>query len=159
MNALDLALLNYGEAPLTWHTRLLLCEVSHECWVCATPDHDVYEEQLSIHNPDLVDFRFLGSTGVVPPDIPAASIYGFQPMGPMTLAGLRAQANAIAVAARALLPAAPQPPVLVPAPPPPPGIWTTSCDCSSCGSCSSCCWAWCSGCGTAAGHMGRDGRW
>lgn len=107
---------------MVWHCRLLLSQVSHDCWIVATPDLDVYEEQLSLANPDYVDFRFLGPSGVIPPDIPPGSVYGFQPIDPATLAGLRVQANAMALAARALLPAVAPPPAVVPAPPPPPGM-------------------------------------
>lgn len=121
MNAGDLCLTNYGEIPVCWHSRLLLAEVSHDSWIVATPDHDVYEEQLSMANPDFTDFRYLGPTGVIPVDIPAASVYGFRPIDPATLATMRVQANAMAVAARALLPAAAPPPV-IPVPPPPPGM-------------------------------------
>lgn len=54
MEAGHLALLNYGERPVVWHARLLLGHVQGTSWVILTLDHDSYEEDLSIHNPDLV---------------------------------------------------------------------------------------------------------
>ena len=77
--------------------------VANDSWIIVTPDLDCYEEQMSLMNPDFVDFRFLGATGVIPPDIPQAAVYGFRPVDPMTMAGLRVQADAMAVGARLML--------------------------------------------------------
>jgi hypothetical protein len=81
-----LALLNYDERPVCWHTRLLLAPVSGSSWLILTPDYDMYEEDLSLQNSDLVDFEYLGASANPPPRIPAGSIYGFAPMDPATLA-------------------------------------------------------------------------
>ena len=125
MNSGDIALVNYGELPVTWHTRLLMSHVALDSWIIVTPDLDVYEEQMSLANGDFTDFRFLGAHGMIPPDIPAASVYGFQPLDPMELARLRVQADALAIGARAAHPVPPHvapPPLAVPVPPPPPGM-------------------------------------
>ena len=33
-----LALVNYGELPVQWHTRVLLAQVHNNEWVILTPD-------------------------------------------------------------------------------------------------------------------------
>ena len=114
MNSGDLALVNYGEVPVTWHTRLLMSHVVHDNWIILTPDFDYYEEQLSIANPDYTDFRFLGAGGAIPGDINPMTIYGFAGIDPVTLARLRIQTDAMAVGARAQYP---NPPPLPPGPP------------------------------------------
>ena len=51
--------MNYGEVPPEgglWHVRLLLFHVTGNWWVIATPDLDVYEEELFAGNPDFVNF-------------------------------------------------------------------------------------------------------
>lgn len=47
-------LVNYGERPLCWHTRLLLAEVdpSTNTWWILTPDLDRYDERMDLHSPD-----------------------------------------------------------------------------------------------------------
>ena len=65
MNAGDLALHDYGEVPEVLRSRLLLAQVVGDSWVILTPDHDMYEEQLSPHNPDLKAFYFLGPGGAI----------------------------------------------------------------------------------------------
>lgn len=63
MNVPDLALVNYGERPTCWRSRLLLSHIGHDQWVITAPDHDVYQEQMSLLNSDFTDFRFLGGGG------------------------------------------------------------------------------------------------
>ena len=54
MIAGGIALLNYGERG-PWHTRALLAHHQGTKWAILTPDHDIYVEDLSLGNPDLVD--------------------------------------------------------------------------------------------------------
>ncbi len=104
-----IALLNYGEVPLTWHTRLLLAHTQGSSWVVATPDFDIYEEEMSHSNVDLIDFYYCGPLGAIPARIPAASVYGFAPMGPDRLGELMQQGRVHAAGIRAHLPGAAAP--------------------------------------------------
>lgn len=126
-----LALLNYGEVPVVWHTRLLLSEVdpATNTWIILTPDLDRYPERLDLHNGDLVDFEFLGASYHPPARIPAASIYGFDDMSPGDIAYQMHQGQLEAHALRVQQglgapapPVAPMAPVPPPLPPAPPGV-------------------------------------
>lgn len=128
MESGHICFLDYDERPKIWHTRVLLAPTTADCWVILTPDHDIYEEQLSLGNPDVIDFHYGGADGNLAPRIAPASVYSFQPLTPAELAQFvlqgRVQANAIRAVA-GLPPlgpgghAAPGPPVAaVPAPPP-----------------------------------------
>ena len=86
MQAGHLALLNYGEVPTTWHTRILLANTTGNHWLILTPDHDRYEQEMSRGNPDLIDFEHLGPTGNFPPRIRANTFYGFADIAPGELA-------------------------------------------------------------------------
>lgn len=99
-----IALLNYGEVPLTWRTRLLLAHTQGSSWVIATPDFDIYEEDMSLSNSNLSDFYYCGPLGAIPARIPAASVYGFAPMGPDRLGELMQQGRVHAAGIRAHLP-------------------------------------------------------
>lgn len=77
-----IALVNYGEVPRCWHTRLLLHDLGSDRWVIATPDLDVYDEELDLRNGDFTDFHYCGPNGVIPARISARSVYGFAPMSP-----------------------------------------------------------------------------
>lgn len=95
--------LNYGEVPVVWHTRVILAPTTADNYVVLTPDYDIYEEQLSMANADLVDFHYGGADGHLDPRIPVGSVYAFAPMTPAELARFtqqgRAQANALRAAA------------------------------------------------------------
>ena len=94
MNAGDIAILNYGERPTTWHMRVLLAPTTDDNWVILTPDLDVYEEQMSRDNPDLVGFHHCGPDGALPPRIHVGSVYAFAPLTPQALRGYMAQGRA-----------------------------------------------------------------
>ncbi|CAE8610344.1 unnamed protein product, partial [Polarella glacialis] len=74
-----------------------------DTWVVATPDLDVFAEDLHAGNPDLVGFHRTGANGGLPPGIPVASIYGFGPLTQQQLLRIRVQAQGVAAAARAAL--------------------------------------------------------
>lgn len=81
----QICFVNYGEMPVTWHTRVLLSPTTADCWMILTPDLDYYEEQMSPLNPDFVDFHFGGSDGNLAPRILPGAVYGFQPLSPAEL--------------------------------------------------------------------------
>lgn len=96
-----LCLVDYGERPPCWHSRLLLAQVEGSVWVCLPPDHDRYEEQMDHLNPDFTGFEYLGESAVVPAHIRGAAVYGFAPLDPAFLAGQVRQAKVEANAMRA----------------------------------------------------------
>ena len=124
MQAGDIALVSYGERPVVWHTRILLSQVHGSCWVILTPDYDRYDEIMDASNTDYEDFEFVGGSGVIPPRIPPASIYGFAPIDPGELARQMTLARVEAATLRQqrglhALPVAPAlPAAAIPAPPP-----------------------------------------
>lgn len=95
------ALLDYGEIPQLWHTRLLLAQTNGSSWVILTPDMDMYEEEMSLHNPDLNGFYYAGLAGGIPPHIPAGSVYGFRAMNPLVLGDYMRQGRILADSLRA----------------------------------------------------------
>lgn len=93
-----IALVNYREVPRCWHTRLLLHPIATSRWVIATPDLDIYDEDLSDQNPDFVGFHYSGPGGQIPPHISARTVYGFAPMSATQLGQLMAQGRTYAAA-------------------------------------------------------------
>ncbi|CAE7708857.1 AMY1.1 [Symbiodinium sp. CCMP2592] len=85
MNPGDIALVNYGERPTLWHMRVLLAPTQGSSWIILTPDHDLYEEEMSISNPDFVGFHMCGADGVIPPRINPRNVYSFAPLTPQDL--------------------------------------------------------------------------
>lgn len=76
----SLAYINYGELPRTIHCRLLLSEVQGSEWIILTPDGDIYCEDLSQHNPDVVQIWLGPPNGSLPAGVSSRSVYGFRPM-------------------------------------------------------------------------------
>jgi hypothetical protein len=119
--------LNYGEVPEVWHTRVILAPTTADNFAGLTPDHDIYEEQLSNMNVDLTDFHHGGGDGHLARRINPASVYGFAPLSPVDLARFMQQGRAEASNIRAIAGLGPlvvgQPAHVVgavpPAPPPP----------------------------------------
>ena len=68
-----------------------------------TPDLDLFEEQMSLANVDIIDFHYGGAAGALAPRIAPGSVYSFQPLTPAVLADFmlqgRIQGNAIRAAA------------------------------------------------------------
>ena len=94
MNPGDIAIVNYGERPTTWHMRVLLAHTSQDNWVVLTPDHDIYEEQMSGDNPDLTGFHHCGANGSLPARINPGNVYAFSPLTPQALRGYMVQGQA-----------------------------------------------------------------
>ena len=118
----DQVLLFYDDpAEQLWHVRILLALVEGDHWIILTPDGDIYSEQISSGNPDLLSWRPMDPGGVLPHGLVAAQIYGFRnppdaaALGRLTLEGQRYAAQE---RVRLGLGAAPAPPVIAPAVPP-----------------------------------------
>ena len=125
MNPGDIALVNYGERPTTWHMRVLLAPTVGDSWVTLTPDLDIYEEEMSSNNVELVGFHNCGPGGNLR-RINLRNVYAFMPMTPQELRGYMNQGQ---IEAARILGAAGAPgigavqpaPAPAPAAAPPPG--------------------------------------
>ena len=62
----DQVLLRYADPEALWHVRILLALVTGEWWIVLTPTGDLYSEQISNANRDLLAWRFRGGAGGVP---------------------------------------------------------------------------------------------
>ena len=71
----DVVFLDYGEVPQV--VRLVAAHVQDDLYVIVTPDFDVYEEQLSALNPDVVSYHY-GGPGLAPAGVDPARVYGFR---------------------------------------------------------------------------------
>ena len=80
-------------APL-WHERQVLEHVHQELYIVATPDFDVYGEELSLLNSDLRGIRVRPAAGVLPPGILPAQTYPLPAFTPAELANLQVLARA-----------------------------------------------------------------
>jgi hypothetical protein len=72
-----------------WHQRLVLCWVAAGEYVVATPDWDIFIEQLDAGNPDFEGLRYGDAAGTLPVGLAAQPMYAFalRPSG-ADLAGL-----------------------------------------------------------------------
>ena len=91
------ALVEYdvGGARL-WHERWVLEHISNDEYVVATPDKDIYVEDLSLLNEDIRGIRVRSVAGQVPAGVVAAQIYGLPAWSAAELAALRAEARRVA---------------------------------------------------------------
>lgn len=111
MNPGDVCYLDYGEVPQVYHVRLLGCLVDRELWAIVTPDGDIYDEEMSPNNPDLISFTY-GGAGLgagIPPGVDPARVYGFGPITAVEFQQYMAQCRVYAAGVRASmgLPAVP----------------------------------------------------
>jgi hypothetical protein len=84
-----------------WHERCVLSWVTGSEFVIATPDLDLYIEQLDLANDDLDAVRF-PADGAAPIGVPAHLIYGFVPrLAPAGIAALIVEGERMALLERA----------------------------------------------------------
>ena len=105
----DLCYVEYHGYPGVFHTRLATAHIENDEWLIATPDLDLYPEELNARNGDISQF-FHSSTGAIPRRVPRGSIYAFQPMTAQEYARIMSQGQRAAEAEkirRGLGPAAP----------------------------------------------------
>ena len=121
----DVCYVDYGDG--THHVRLLGAQIDEDVWAIITPDHDIYDEQMAVDNPDYTSWVYGGPglASAIPPGIPHANVYGFRALTAIEYQQLLSQARIYAAGARALrgLPAAVAPPAVpaAAAPAPVPG--------------------------------------
>ncbi|CAE7443371.1 unnamed protein product [Symbiodinium sp. CCMP2592] len=88
------ALLLYDvPGPTLWHERLLLQRLDGEEFAVLTPDGDVYIEQLSLQNEDLVGLRLLPRGGAMPVGVRAANLDRLPVFRPDELDAFRVEAD------------------------------------------------------------------
>lgn len=112
----DVWFIDYGEHPPCLHSRILCCHIQNSTWVIATPDGDVYEEQLDNANVDVVNV-VQGNGGLgspLPAGINPNHVYSFRPMTAAAYQDLLRQARQYAAGLRISLGL--PPPGLQPAP-------------------------------------------
>lgn len=101
LNRYVLVRYNVG-GPELWHERLALEHVSGEEYIIVTPDRDLYVEELSAANEDLIGVRARPARGVLPPGIAAAAIYPLPPWTAAELTAIRGEARTMLAAERNL---------------------------------------------------------
>ena len=86
--------------PELWHERWALEFVANEEYVVATPDRDIYVEELSVLNSDLRGVRVKPGPNVLPPGIDPNNVYPLPAWNAGDVAALRAEAQRVADAER-----------------------------------------------------------
>lgn len=81
---------------IMWHERIALSHVDQNEWIIATPDFDLYAEQLDSSNVNLDGFRLQTREGEIPLGIAAADVYGFRVLTPAEMAQLTQEGDLIA---------------------------------------------------------------
>ena len=99
LNRYVLVRYNVG-GPELWHERLALEHVAGEEYVIVTPDRDLYVEELSAANEDLIGVRARPARGVLPPGIAAAAVYPLPPWTAAELTAIRGEARQLLAAER-----------------------------------------------------------
>ena len=102
----DRVLICYGEmvpgrGGALWHVRLVLDHVVNAEYVIATPDFDLYVEELSPNNADLEGVRVSPAAGGLPPGLVGAAVYDFGPISAADLAALISEGKRLGVHERA----------------------------------------------------------
>ena len=87
--------------PILWHERLVLEHITGDDYVVASPDQEVFYEQLSILNDDLVGIRVKPAPNVLPAGIVAGQVYPLPVFTPAEVANLRSEARRVLEAERA----------------------------------------------------------
>eukprot|EP00930_Biecheleria_cincta_P018533 TRINITY_DN14403_c0_g1_i2.p1 TRINITY_DN14403_c0_g1~~TRINITY_DN14403_c0_g1_i2.p1 ORF type:complete len:266 (+),score=21.49 TRINITY_DN14403_c0_g1_i2:54-851(+) len=73
----------------SWHERIALSHVHQNEWIVATPDFDLYSEQLDAQNVDFDGIRIQTQDNVFSLGIPPGRAYQFRALTPAEMAQLR----------------------------------------------------------------------
>ena len=87
----DFVLVDYGEVPQLWHMLYLLFRVENQELVIATPDYDIYIEDISLHNLVFEGLRVMGPNRALPPGLGGAAVYGFAALTGAEMTDLRSE--------------------------------------------------------------------
>ena len=82
--------------PRLWHERLVLSHVAGEIYIIATPDRDVYAEELGLLNPDVRTLHVRPAAGILPGDVNAAEVYPLPAWTANDLHNLREEGRRVA---------------------------------------------------------------
>ena len=74
-----------------YHERLILAHIGGSSYLVATPDWNIFVEQLDMANPDITAFRIGPAAGGLPVGINAGDVYGFGPLSAADRAALLAE--------------------------------------------------------------------
>lgn len=77
--------------PPLWHERMVIYHLIGDEYVVATPDNDVYVEELSLLSSDLRAIRVKPNQAVLPADINPGEVYALPALGADAVANLRAE--------------------------------------------------------------------
>lgn len=93
--------LNYGFGE--WHGRMILDHVASSDYVVATPEFDVFVEQMDGQNADLEGFRVAPTTGGLPVGVPGnrESVYDFDDLTDADIKSLIAEGKELGAMERA----------------------------------------------------------
>jgi hypothetical protein len=112
----------YGDEPNLFHARLLTGHIVGASWIVVSPSFDVFEEDISLANPDLEVVRFGRGPGLPPFGLRPEQLFDFTPvLAPAQITALVAEGGRLAgleQRARGLA-VPPQPPLPPPAAGPP----------------------------------------
>ena len=87
-------LVRYNVAgPELWHERWAMEYLSGEEYVIATPDRDVYVEELSVLNDDLLGVVVKPGPNILPAGIDPNNVYAIPAWGAADVAALRTEAR------------------------------------------------------------------
>jgi hypothetical protein len=70
----------YGDEPDLFHARLLTGHVVGPNWIVVSPTFDIFEEVISLENPDLVVVSFGRAPGRPPFGVRPEQLFGFNPI-------------------------------------------------------------------------------
>ena len=96
----DFALVDYGQIPRLWHQRFLAARVINSEFLVATPDFDMYVEDISLQNNDFEGLRRMIGFGQPPPGLGGATVYGFDNLTAADWQHLRDEGRRLATAER-----------------------------------------------------------
>lgn len=82
--------------PRLWHERKVLEHIQGDVYVVATPDKDVFAEELGLMNRDLRGIRVMARPGIIPAGINAAETYRIPAWSANELSSIRDEARAVA---------------------------------------------------------------
>ena len=87
--------------PRVVHERMILDHIADDLYIVATPDRDIYCEEMSPLNGDFRAFRVRPGPNQLPPGVNAAEVYALPNWDAAAIAAIRAEATAEAAAERA----------------------------------------------------------
>ncbi len=101
MAAGEVVFIAYADAPALFHARLLAGHIVGHSWIVVTPSFGVYEEDVSLANPELETLRFGRAPGLPPFGLLPANLYDFVPaLTPAQITVLVAEGGQLLVSSR-----------------------------------------------------------